>query len=52
MLFKNVKTGNILEVTDKTTITLMTKQPDTYTPIKGKSAAKDKPAEDKPKNDK
>lgn len=34
MLFKNNKTGNILAVTDKMTIELMTKKSDLYTPYK------------------
>lgn len=50
MLFKNSKTGNVLAVTDKTTIDLMTKKGSIYTaykPPKTKS-----PTEGKDKNDK
>lgn len=49
MLFKNIKTGNVLEVTNKDVIGVMTKQPDIYIPIKAKKNEK-KPAEGDPKN--
>lgn len=42
MLFKNVKTENVIEVTNKEAIDLM-KNSDRYIPVKDRAAKPDKP---------